>query len=129
MLCGLVAGRARRAGDETTEQRARVRRVIYIFFKVLLTGGLALVLVSPNRELIIGGAIAAVVIGLVLLGLMMGLMWRTERMCQERPEVARAPTALSDNAPPGGWVFGLLALGSVFLPIALSVGAFWYYQE
>ena len=54
MLCGLVAALARRAGDETTEQRARVRRVIYIFFKILLTGGLALVLVSPNRELIIG---------------------------------------------------------------------------
>jgi hypothetical protein len=54
MLCGLVAALARRAGDETTEQQARIRRVIYIFFKILLTGGLALVLVTTNRELIIG---------------------------------------------------------------------------
>jgi hypothetical protein len=129
MLCGLVADLARRTGDETTERRARLRRVIYIFFKIVLTGGLALVLVSPNRELIVGGAIAAVVIGLVLLGLMIGLMWRAERMCEERPEVAGTPTGLRDNARPGGWVFRLLALGSVFLPIALSVGAFWYYQE
>jgi len=129
MLCGLVAALARRAGDETTEQRARVRRVIYIFFKILLTGGLALVLVSPNRGLIIGGALAAVVVGLVLLGLMMGLMWRAERMCAERPEVAWTPTGLDDNARPGGWVFCLLALGGVLLPIALSVGSFWYYQE
>jgi hypothetical protein len=129
MLCGLVADLARRAGDETTEQRARVRRVLYIFFKILLTAGLALVLLSPNRELIIGGTAAAVVIGLVLLGLMMGLMWRAERMCEERPEVAWTPTALSDDARPGGWVFCLLALGGVVLPIVLSVGAFWYYQE
>src|SRR6516162_4923791 len=41
MLCGLVADLARRAGDETTERRARGRRVIYIFWKILLTGGLA----------------------------------------------------------------------------------------
>jgi hypothetical protein len=129
MLCGLVAGLARRAGDATTEQQARGRRVVYVFFKILLTGGLALVLVSPNRELILGGAIAAVVIGLVLLGLMMGLMRRAERMCEERPEVAGAPTGLGDNARPGGWVFRLLALGAVLLPLALSVGAFWYYQE
>jgi hypothetical protein len=88
-----------------------------------------MVLVSPNRELIIGGALAAVVIGLVLLGLMMGLMWRAERMCEERPEVAWTPTARGDDAPPGGWVFYLLALGGVLLPLLLAVGAFWYYQE
>jgi hypothetical protein len=129
MLCGLVADLARRAGDEITEQRARVRRVIYIFFKILLTGGLTLVLLSPNRELIIGGAIAAVVTGLVLLGLMMGLMWRAERMCEERPEFEWTPMGLGDHARPGGWIFRLLVLGGVFLPIALSVGAFWYYQE
>jgi hypothetical protein len=129
MLCGLVADLARRAGDEVTEQRARVSRVLYIFFKIVLTGGFALVLVSPNRELIIGGAIAAVVIGLVLLGLMMGLMWRAERMCEECPEVAGTPAGLGDNARPGGWVFRLLALGGVFLAIALSAGAFWYYRE
>src|SRR5262245_10208135 len=129
MLCGLVADLARRAGEERTEERARVRRVIYIFFKILLSGGLALVLVSPNRELIIGGAIATVVIGLVLVGLMMGLMWRAERMCEARPEVAWTPTARGDDARPGGWVFCLLALGGVLLPIMLSVGAFWYYQE
>jgi hypothetical protein len=129
MLCGLVADLARRAGDETTEQRARVRRVLYIFFKILLTGGFALGLVSPNRDLIIGGAIAAVAIGLVLLCLMMGLMWRAERMCEERLQVAWTPTALGDNARPGGWVFRLLALGGVLLPIALAVGVFWYYQE
>ena len=129
MLCGLVAGLARRAGDDTTEQRARVRRVIYSFFKILLTGGLTLVLVSPNRELIIGGAIAAVVIGLVLLGLMMGLMWRAERMCEERPEVAWTPAGLGDNARPGGWVFRLLVLGGIFLPVALAVGGFYYYLD
>jgi hypothetical protein len=128
MLCGLVAALAQRAGDEVTEQRARSRRVIYIFLKILLTGGLALVLVSPKREVIIGGALAAVAIGLVLLGLMMGLMWRAERMCAERPEVAWTPTGLGEYARPGGWVFGLLVLGGVILPIALSVGAFWYYQ-
>jgi hypothetical protein len=129
MLCGLVAELARRAGDETTEQRARVRRVIYIMFKILLTGGLALVLLSPNRELIIGGAVAAVAIGLVLLGLMMGLMWRAERMCEERPEVVWTSTGLRHDARPGGWIISLLALGGILLPIALAVGAFWYYQE
>jgi hypothetical protein len=129
MLCGLVARLAQRVGDETTEQRARGRRVLYIFFKVLLTGGLALVLVSPSWELIIGGAMAAVAIGAVLLGLMMGLMWRAERMCEERPEVAWTGAAAADNAQPGGWVFGLLTLGGVILPIALLGGALWYYHE
>jgi hypothetical protein len=77
----------------------------------------------------IGGAVAAVVVGLVVLGLMMGLMWRAARMCEERPEVAWTAMGLGDNARPGGWLFRLLALGGVLLPIALSVGAFWYYQE
>jgi hypothetical protein len=129
MLCGLVAGLARRAGDDTTEHRARGRRVIYIFFKILLTGGLALVLLSPNRELIIGGAIAAVAIGLVLIVLMMGLMWRAERMCEERPEVALASAEAGAMARSGGWTFHLLAIGGVILPIVLAVGAFYYYQE
>jgi hypothetical protein len=65
----------------------------------------------------------------VLLGLMMGLMWRAERMCEERPEVAWTTTGSDDSARPGGWVFGLLTLGGVILPIALLLGAFWYYQE
>src|SRR5262249_11200661 len=129
MLCGLVAGLARRAGDDTTEQRARVRRVIYIVCKILLTGGLALVLVSPKRELIIGGAIAAVVIGLVLIGLMIGLMRRAERMCEERPGLALPPAETASNARPGGWIFRLLALGGVLLPVALMIGALYYYLE
>jgi hypothetical protein len=129
MLCGLVAALARRADDDTTEQRARVRRVIYIFLKILLTGGLGLVFVSPNRELIIGGAMAAVAIGLVLIVLMMGLMWRAERMCEERPEVALSSAVTGAIARPGGWIFRLLAVGGVILPIVLAVGAFYYYQE
>ena len=129
VLCGLVADLARRAGDAATERRARGRGALYVFLKVLMAGGLALVLLSPNRELILGGALAAVVIGLALLGLMMGLMWRAERMCAERPEVAGAPAGRLDNARPGGWAFRLLALGGVALPVALSLGAFWYYQE
>jgi hypothetical protein len=70
-----------------------------------------------------------VVIGLVLLGLMMGLMWRAEQMCQERPEVAWTPAGPANNARPGVWAFRLLALGGVVLPVVLSAGAFWYYQE
>src|SRR5262249_30169564 len=101
MLCGLVAGLARRTGDETIEQRARGRCAIYIFFKILLAGGLALVLVSPNRELVIGGAIAALVIGLVLLGLMVGLMWRAERLCAERQDLALSLVATAGDARSG----------------------------
>src|SRR5262249_42441658 len=71
-LCGLVADLARRAGDEATEQKAQARRVAYVLFKVLLTGGLVLVLVSPTRELIIGGAIAAVAGGPPPLGPLVG---------------------------------------------------------
>src|SRR5262249_6285584 len=98
MLCGLVADLARRAGDVTTEQRAQARRVVYLLFKVLLTGGVALVLLSPNPELIIGGAIAPVVVGLLLLGLMMGLMWRAERMSEVWPEVVLPPTVSGERA-------------------------------
>jgi hypothetical protein len=32
-------------------------------------------------------------------------------------------------ARPGGWIFRLLAIGGVILPIVLAVGAFYYYQE
>src|SRR5262249_48752380 len=71
-LCGLVADLARRAGDDVTEQKAQARRVAYVLFKVLLTGGLVLVLVSPTRELIIGGAIAAVAGGPPPLGPLVG---------------------------------------------------------
>jgi hypothetical protein len=128
LLCGLVAGLARRAGDETTERQARGRRSIYIFFKLLLTGVLALALVSADGQLIFAGAIAAVVIGLVLLVLMMGLMWRTERMCTERPEGAWISSETQAIARPGGWNFRLLTIGGVLLPIGLAVGAFVYYQ-
>jgi hypothetical protein len=123
MLCGLVADLARRAGDATTERRAEACRVVYALLKILLTGGLALALTSPNRELIIGGAVAGVVVGLVLLGLMMGLMRRAERMCEASPELA------PPQATPGGWVFRLLVLGGVLLPVAFAAGAFAYYQE
>jgi hypothetical protein len=129
MLCGLVADLARRAGDAATERRARGRGALYVFLKVLMAGGLALVLLAPNRELILGGALAGVLTGLVLLGLLMGLMWRAERMCQERPEVAGTPAGPADNARPGGWAFRLLALGAAVLPVALAAAAFWYYQE
>jgi hypothetical protein len=129
MLCGLVADLARRAGDEATGRRARARRALYVFLKVLMVGGLALVLLSPNRELMLGGALAGVLMGLVLLGLMMGLMWRAERMFQERLEVEWTRAGPRDNARPGGWAFRLLVLGGIALPVALSAGAFWYYQE
>jgi hypothetical protein len=129
MLCGLVADLARRAGDETTEQRARFRRAVYILFKILLTGGVALVLMSPNRELIIGGAIAGVVGGLMMLGLMMGLMWRAERMCEERPEGAWSSAEAGAIARPDRRIFRLLAIGGVIVPIALAVGAVYYYQR
>jgi hypothetical protein len=128
MLCGLVADLARRAGDVTTEQRAQVRRAVYIFFKLLLTGGVALVLMSPNPALIIGGAVAAVVVGLTLLGLMMGLMRRAERMCEEWPEVVLLPTEPGEHESGGGF-FRLLVLCGVLLPVALAAGAFWYYQQ
>jgi hypothetical protein len=128
-LCGLVADLARLAGDDVTEQKTQARRVAYVLFKVLLTGGLVLVLVSPNRELIIGGAIAAVAVGLLLLGLMMGLMRRAERMCEERPRVAGTPAGSADAARPGGWVYRLLVVVGAALPIALAAGAVWYYQE
>jgi hypothetical protein len=128
-LCGLVADLARRAGDDVTEQKARARRVAYVLFKVLLTGGLVLVLVSPNRELIIGGAIAAAAIGLLLLGLMMGLMRRAARMCEERPWAVGTPAGPDHAARAGGWVYRLLVVVGAALPIALAAGVAWYYQE
>jgi hypothetical protein len=127
MLCDLVADLARRAGDVTTEQQARVRRVVYIFFAILLIGGVGLVLVSPNRELIIGGAVAVVAVGLILLGLMMGLMRRAERMCEQCLEVALPAAAEGEPARPGGWAYRLLVLGGVLLPVALAVGGYYYY--
>jgi hypothetical protein len=129
VLCGLVADLARGAGEEVTKQRALTRRVVYVLLRILLTGGLALLLISAHRELIIAGAIAGVVVGLVLLGLMMGLMRRAERMCQNWSEVPLPLAELSDAACPGGWGFRLLVLAGVVLPLALGLGAFWYYQE
>jgi len=129
MLCGLVAGLARRAGDEAVEQRARVRRVVYVFLSALLTGGLVFVLTSPERDLIVPLVITGVVVGLVLLGLMMGLMRRAERMVEQSPESALMSSESGDLAPSGGWVYRLLALGGVLLPIALVIGAHLYYYQ
>jgi hypothetical protein len=129
MLCGLVADLADRVGDVTIEQSAQVRRVVYILLKTLLTGGLVLLLVSPNPELILAGAIAGVVVGLLLLGLMMGLMRKAARMCEDWPASILPPAEARDYARPGGWVFRVLALGGVLLPVALAVGGFYYYHE
>jgi hypothetical protein len=127
MLCGLVADLARRALDHTTERLAHARRVVYILLKILLTAGLGLVLLAPNRELIIGGAIAGVAIGLILLGLMMGLMRRAERMAATWQEVALPIEGNAEPTRPGGWAFRLLALGSVVLSVALAAGGYCYY--
>jgi hypothetical protein len=128
MLCGLVADLARRAGDAATEKRARVRRVLVIFLQILVNGGLGFVLLSPSRALI-AGAILALAIGLALIAMMMDLMWRAERMCKGCPEVAAPPAEMVDKLRSGGWIFRLLALGGILLPIGLVLGAFGYYQE
>jgi hypothetical protein len=60
---------------------------------------------------------------------MTGLMWRAERMCQERPEVALSSVETGASAQRGGWIFRLLVIGGVILPVALAIGAFYYYQE
>jgi hypothetical protein len=65
----------------------------------------------------------------VLIVLMMGLMWRAARMCEERPEVALSSAETGAIARPGGWIFRLLAMGGVILPIVLAVGAFAYYLQ
>jgi hypothetical protein len=101
--------------------------VLYVFGKVLLAGGLTFVLFSPKPELILGGACAGVVIGLGLIVLMVGLMGRVERMCAERPEVAWSSPEAEVPARPGGWIFRLVALGGVLLPILLAAGAFAHY--
>jgi hypothetical protein len=129
MLCGLVADLARRAGDTRIEQMAQNRRAAYVLFKILLIAGGAWMLLSPIPALVIGGVLAALAFGLVLIGLMMGLMWRAERVCAERPEVALSSVETGARARPGGWIFRLLATGGVILPIVLTIGAIYYYLE
>jgi hypothetical protein len=127
MLCGMVADLARRAGDYPTEQRAQTCRVVYLLLRLLLTGGLVLAVMSTNRELIIGGAIAGVVVGLMLIGLMLGLMRQAERLGDAWPEGALSPTEAGAIGRPGGRIFWLPAAGGIFLPLALAVGALYYY--
>jgi hypothetical protein len=127
-LCGLVADLARRAGDGATERRARARRVAYVAFKALLAAGLAWALVSPNPGLIVGVAIAALGIGLVLIGLMMGLMRRAARMAERHLAAVLSPAGPGDDARPGGGVYRLLFAGGALLPVALGAGAIWYYH-
>jgi len=125
MLCGLVADLARRADDRVTEDRARMRRVVYVLLRIIMAVGLGLILVSPTRELIVGGAIAALGGGLVLMVLMMGLMNRAEVLWRAWPEVAGPDT----GARPGGWAASLLTAAGVILPIFLAIGGFYYYTE
>jgi hypothetical protein len=129
LLCGLVVNLARRAGDDATERSAQIRRVVYILLRISLTGGATFVVISSNRELIIGGAIAGMAGGLILVGLMMGLMRRTARMCDAWPEIALPPARAVDTTRPSGWVFRLLTLGGILLPLALVAGVLSYYQE
>lgn len=128
LLCGLVADLAQRAGDDTTRQLALKRRVAYVFLSTLLTGGLWLALRFPTPERIVSGALGALAIGLTLLGLMMGLMRRAERLGLAWPDAAPA-TAAAEAARAGGWSFHLLFLGGVILPVTLAVAAYVYYQE
>ena len=125
VLCGLVAALARRAGDRATERQAAIRRVAYVGLRLLLTGGVALAVLAPNRDLILTGVFVGVALGLLTLALMMGLMRRAARMCEDRPEVV-PPAA---DARPGGSGFRLLVLAAVLLPVGLGAGAYWYYQE
>jgi hypothetical protein len=129
MLCGLVADLARRAGDSTTESRARGLRVIYILIEMLRTGGVVLLLMSRSPALIIGGVVGGVVIGLTLLGLMMGLMRRAERIGEECPELVLPVTVPAEQKCAGGGLYRLLVCCGILLPIALAVGAFWYYSQ
>ena len=119
-LCGLVADLARRAGDGETERRAYSRRLLYIGLKLLVIAGIAAALVSPKPELIIGAAIGALVIGLIVLGMMIGLMRRAERLGPVADETAEQPR-------PSGWGFRLLVASAIILPIFAGIGAICYY--
>lgn len=123
MLCGLVAGLAGRVGDHAAERRALSARIIYITLKIVLTAVLGSAITFPAPNLIVASVIGGLTIGLVLLVMMMRLMWRAERMCEESPEVEEAGAARR----PGGPVFRSLTIGGVLLPVGLSGGAFYYY--
>jgi hypothetical protein len=129
LLCGLVADLARRVGDATIERQARTRRVLYVVLRLLLTVGVGVALLVPNRELVITGAVFGVGVGLALLVMMMGLMRRAERLGDAWSEVPWSPAGAEASGRRGGRAFLALAVGGAILPVALAVGAVYYYLE
>jgi hypothetical protein len=130
VLCGLVADLARRAGDEVTRRRAEARRGVYVALRVALTAAVGLGLLGRAGAVpVLALAGAGLVVGLLLMGLMMGLLFRADRRCRRWLELAPPPDEPMAAARPGGAGFRLLFLAGALLPVALAVGAFWYYLE
>ena len=128
-LCGMVAGVAQLRGDAAIEQLARSRSTAYVLLKLLLIGGSVVILISPSRDLVIGGALAGIAGGLILMGLMVGLMLRAGKMWDEAQPVALPLDPAGGQPGSRGWWFRLLVSGGVVLPIALAVVAVYYYQH